>query len=70
MEALRDEVEQVTLVDPRETENTKPLEEIALVSIHLDYPNYHFMIGTELTKELWIALVKFLKENYEIFTWS
>ena len=70
MEALRDEVEQITLVDPREIENTKPLEEIALVSIHLDYPNYHFMIGTELTEELRSSLMKFLKRNFDVFAWS
>ena len=28
------------------------------------------MIGTELTEELWSALVEFLKKNYDIFTWS
>ncbi|GFY94124.1 hypothetical protein Acr_09g0005700 [Actinidia rufa] len=52
MEALRDEVEDAPLVDPREMENTKPLEEVASISIHPDYPNCHIMIRTELTKEL------------------
>ena len=52
MEALRDEVEQITLVDPREIENTKPLEEVAPISIHLDYPDRHVMIGIELTEKL------------------
>ena len=33
MEVLRDEVEQITLTDPRETENIKPLEEVAPISI-------------------------------------
>ncbi|GFZ03486.1 hypothetical protein Acr_16g0001100 [Actinidia rufa] len=36
MDVLRDEVEQITLADPRETENTKPLEEVAPISIHPD----------------------------------
>ncbi|GFY99885.1 hypothetical protein Acr_13g0012850 [Actinidia rufa] len=46
---LRDEVEQLTLADPRETNNTKPLEEVVPISIHPDYPDRHIMIGTELT---------------------
>ena len=70
MEILRDEMEEITLVNPRESENAHPLEEVTLVSIHLNHPNCHIMIGTELTKELRIALVKFLKENYHIFAWS
>ena len=70
MEALRDEVEKITHADPRETENTKSLEEVAPISIHLDYPDRHIMIGTELTKELWNALVEFLKKNYDVFAWS
>ena len=45
MEALRDEVEEITLVDPKKMENTKPLEEIALVSIHSNYPDRHVMSG-------------------------
>ena len=28
------------------------------------------MTGTELTKELRIALVEFLKKNYDVFAWS
>ena len=52
MEALRDEVEEITLTDPRETENTKSLEEVAPVSIHPYYLDRHVMIGTELTEEL------------------
>ena len=70
MEALRDEMEEITLVDPRESENTKPLEEVTLVSIHPNHPDRHVMIGTELTEELQIALVKFFKKNYDIFAWS
>ena len=70
MKALRDEMEQITLVDPRESKNTKPLEEVILVSIHPDYPNFHVMIRTKLTKELRSALVEFLKKNYDVFAWS
>ena len=70
METLRDEMEEIILVDPRESKNTKPLEEITPVSIHPDHPDRHVMIGTELTKELWIALVEFLKRNYDVFAWS
>ncbi|GFZ14654.1 hypothetical protein Acr_24g0008440 [Actinidia rufa] len=67
---LRDEVEQLTLADPRETNNTKPLEEVVPISIHPDYPDRYIMIGTELTDELRSALVNFLKENSDIFAWS
>ncbi|GFY93718.1 hypothetical protein Acr_09g0001640 [Actinidia rufa] len=67
---LRDEVERLTLVDPRETNNTKPLEEVVPISIHPDYPDRHIMIGTELTDELRFALVNFLKKNYDVFAWS
>ena len=37
MEALRDEVEEITLIDPREIENTKPLEEMTPISVHLNF---------------------------------
>lgn len=67
MEMLRDEMEQITLVDLRETENTKPLEEVAPISIHLDYPDRHIMISTELINELRSALVNFLKKNFDVF---
>ena len=70
MEALRDEVDEITLEDPRETKNTKPLEEVTLIYIHPDYPDRHVMIGTELTEELRNALVEFLKKNYYVFAWS
>ena len=70
METLKDKVKEITLVDLRETENTKPLEEVAPISIHPDYPNRHVMIGTELTEELRSALVEFLKKNYDVFAWS
>ncbi|GFY95333.1 hypothetical protein Acr_10g0007180 [Actinidia rufa] len=59
MEALRDEVEQITLVDPREIEKTKPLEEVTPISIHPDFLDCHVMIGTELIEELRTALVEF-----------
>ncbi|GFS37266.1 hypothetical protein Acr_00g0051020 [Actinidia rufa] len=70
MEALRYEVEHITLTDPRETENTKPLEEIAPVPIHPDYPDRHVMIGTELTDELRSTLTNCLKRNFDVFAWS
>ena len=70
MEALRNEVDEITLKDPWEIENTKSLEEVALISIHLDYPDHHVMIETELTEELQKALVEFLKKNYNVFAWS
>ena len=70
MEALKDEAGEVTIVDPREIENTKPLEDVVLISIHLDYPDCHIMIGTELFEELRSTLVEFLKKNYDVFAWS
>ena len=66
MEAFRDEVKE-TLVDPRDTKNTKPLEEVTLIFVHPDYLDPYVMIGTELTTELRNALVEFLKKNYDIF---
>ena len=51
MEALKGEVEDITLVDPKETENTKPLEKVAPIFIHSDYPDRHVMIRNELTAE-------------------
>ncbi|GFS37978.1 hypothetical protein Acr_00g0055000 [Actinidia rufa] len=70
IEVLRDEVEQLTLADPRETNNTKPFEEVVLISIYLEYPDRHIMIDTELTDELRFALINFLKKNFDIFAWS
>ena len=67
---MRDELEEITLVDPRNTENTKPLEEVAPIFIHLDYLYRHVMIGTKLIKELRNALEEFLKKNYDVFAWS
>ena len=63
MEELRDEIEEITLVDPREMENTKPLEEVAPISIHPFYPDRNIMIITELIEELQSALVELLKKN-------
>ena len=60
---MGDKVKQITLVDPRETENTKPLKEVAPISIHPDYLDCHVIIGTDLTKELRNALVEFLKKK-------
>ena len=57
-------------MDPKESKNTKPLEEVAPIAIHPDYPDRHVMIGTELTKELRLALIEFLKRNYDVFAWS
>ena len=57
-------------MNPKESENTKPLEEVTPVSIHPDHPDRHVMVVTELTKELRIALVEFLKRNYDIFATS
>ena len=70
IEVLRDEMEQLPLADPRETNNTKPLEEIVPISIRPDYPDRHIMIGTELTNELRFALIHFLKKNSDVFSWS
>ena len=70
MEALRDEVDEITLEDPRKTKNTKPLEEVTPISIHPDYPDRHVMIETELTEELRKASVTFFKKNYDVFAWS
>ncbi|GFY91594.1 hypothetical protein Acr_07g0017900 [Actinidia rufa] len=67
---LRDEIEQLILEDPRETENTKPLEEVVPISIHPNYPDHQVMIGTELTDELRITLIDFLKKNSDVFAWS
>ncbi|GFZ05230.1 hypothetical protein Acr_17g0008020 [Actinidia rufa] len=70
MEALRDEVEEITLADPRETKNTKPLEEVTQIFIHPDYSNRHVIIGIELNEKLHSVLVEFLKKKYDVFAWS
>ncbi|GFZ19296.1 hypothetical protein Acr_28g0000010, partial [Actinidia rufa] len=67
---LRNGEEQLILEDPRETENTKPLEEVVPISIHPNFPDRQVMIGTELTDELRIALIDFLKKNSDVFAWS
>ncbi|GFS42902.1 hypothetical protein Acr_00g0082420 [Actinidia rufa] len=67
---LRNGIEQLILEDPRETENTKPLEEVVPISIHPNYPDRQVMIGSELTNELRIALIDFLKKNSDVFAWS
>ena len=51
-------MEEITIVDLRESENTKPFEEVTLVYIHLDHPNRHVMNGTKLTEELRSAMVE------------
>ena len=51
-------MDEITLEDPREIENTKPLEEVIPISIHPNYLDCHVMIGTELTEELQKALVE------------
>ena len=63
MEALKYEIEDIPLFDLRETKNTKPLEEVTPIFIHLNYPDCHVMIETELTEELWSAFVEFLKKK-------
>ncbi|GFZ18422.1 hypothetical protein Acr_27g0001610 [Actinidia rufa] len=67
---LRDEIEHLILEDPRDTENTKPLEEVVPISIHPNYPDRQVMIGIELTNELRIALIDFLQKNSDVFAWS
>ena len=57
----------MSLVDPKETKNRKPLEEVASIFIHPDYQDRHIMIGSELTKELRNNLVEFFKKNYNVF---
>ena len=66
METLRDEVDEISLKDPREIENSMPLEKVTPISIYFDYPDYHVMIGTKLIEELRKALVAFLKKNYDV----
>ena len=63
-------MEEITLVDPIESENTKPLEEVTLVSIHPNHLDCHVMIRTKLTEELRSAMVEFLERNFEVFAWS
>ena len=51
MEALRDKVGEITFENLREIENTKPLEEVAPIFIHPNYPDRHVMIETKLIEE-------------------
>ena len=69
MEMLRDEVDEITLKDPQEMKNTKPVEEATLISKHPNYPDRHVMIGTKLIEELRKALVEFFKKNNDVFAW-
>ena len=41
MEALMDEVEEINIVDTREIENTKLLEEVVPIFMHPEYPDHH-----------------------------
>ena len=66
MGELRDEIGTTPLLDPWETKNTKPLEEMTPISIHPHHLDFHVMIGTELTPELWDILGEFLKRNYDV----
>ena len=52
IEELIDEVETTPLLDPRDTENIKLLEEVTLIYIHPHHPNRHVMIRTKMTAEL------------------
>ena len=63
-------MDEITLEDLQKIENIKLLEEVTPISIHLDYPDRHVMIGTKLIEELRKALVEFLKKNYNVFAWS
>ena len=49
MEELRDEIGTTPLLESRDIEITKPLEEVTLISIHPNHPDCHVMIGIELT---------------------
>ncbi|GFY90980.1 hypothetical protein Acr_07g0011760 [Actinidia rufa] len=40
------------------------------ISIHPNFPDRQVMIGTELTDELRIALIDFLKKNSDVFAWT
>ena len=63
-------MEEITLVAPIKSQNTKPLEEVTPVSIHPSHPDRHVIIGTELAEELRSSMVEFLKRNYDVFAWS
>ena len=52
-------MKEIILVDSRETENTKLLEEVVSIFIHPDYLDRYVMIRTKLAEELQSAMVKF-----------
>ncbi|GFZ03479.1 hypothetical protein Acr_16g0001030 [Actinidia rufa] len=69
MREMRDEIGDTHFLDPRDTKNSKPLEEVTPISIHSNHLDRHVMIGAKLTKELRDTLVEFLKKNYDVFAW-
>ncbi|KAM1580634.1 hypothetical protein ACFX1Z_041919 [Malus domestica] len=59
--------------DPRDdsfTQQAQLAEELEKVSISKDYPNRMVKIGTTLSPPIRLALISFLQENTEVFTWS
>ncbi|KAM1100032.1 hypothetical protein ACFX15_006313 [Malus domestica] len=59
--------------DPRDdsfTQQAQPAEELEKVSISKDYPDRMVKIGTTLSPPIRLALISFLQENTEVFTWS
>ena len=56
-------MEEITLADPRESKNTKLLEEVTPIFIHLDHPDRHIMIGTELTEKTTYCFNKILERE-------
>ena len=59
MGKLRNAMGKLSLMDLRETKNTKPLKEVTPIYVHLDHPKRHVMIRTELVEELRDTLVEF-----------
>ncbi|GFY99208.1 hypothetical protein Acr_13g0006090 [Actinidia rufa] len=60
--ALRDEIEE-TLLDPRESKNTKPLEEITPVSIHPDFLDRHKEVRPERLNIIEKEMAKLIKTS-------
>ncbi|KAM2252312.1 hypothetical protein ACFX1S_006841 [Malus domestica] len=59
--------------DPRDdsfTQQAQPAEELENVSISKDCPDRMVKIGTTLSPLIRLALISFLQENNEVFTWS
>ncbi|KAM1034220.1 hypothetical protein ACFX2A_038518 [Malus domestica] len=59
--------------DPRDdsfTQQAQPAEELEKVSISKDYPDSMVKIGITLSPPIRLALISFLQENTEVFTWS